>query len=56
MITISWNYFLKCCGRSYVEAGTTVQRKRDRSRDKNQQVVLGITGRKVRLMYQQREK
>ena len=47
---------MKCCERSYVEVGVAVQRKVDRSRDKNQHLVVGIRGRKVQLMYQQREK
>ena len=47
---------MKCCGRIYVEVGVAVQRKVDRSRDKNQHLVVGIRGRKVKLMYQQREK
>jgi len=47
---------MKRCRRNYVEAGVAAQRKVDRYRDKNQHLVVSIKGRKLQLMYQQREK
>jgi hypothetical protein len=38
---------MKCCGRKYVEVGVSIKREVDRSRDKNQHLVVGFTGRKL---------